>query len=157
MSDLRADDKSDANADATALAKASAQSMWQTDNASRGLGMQLESVHAGRAVLTMVVQSSMINGHTSGHGGFTFTLADSAFAFACNSYDYQAVAHQASITYIAPVREGDTLRATATEVTRYGRSGIYDVRVTNQDDVLVAEFRGHSRAIRAARTTNDVE
>jgi acyl-CoA thioesterase len=95
----------------------------------------------------------MSNGHGTCHGGFIFSLADSAFAFACNSYNDIAVAQHCSITYINPVRVGDRLTAVAREVSRRGRSGIYDIRITNQHGVVVAEFRGHSRTLEGRHIT----
>lgn len=131
--------------DPAALARACADAMWAEDRASSGLGMRLESVAAGHAVISMRVTEAMVNGHGMCHGGFIFTLADSAFAFACNSYGERVVAQQAQITFLRPGRLGEQLRADATERTRSGRSGIYDVRVIGDDDTVVAEFRGHSR------------
>jgi acyl-CoA thioesterase len=128
------------------LARACADAMWKDDDASGGLGMKVVDIGAGRATLTMIVQPHMVNGQRIAHGGFIFTLADSAFAFACNSHNEKAVAAQGNITFIRPGRLGDKLVATAREVSRSGRSGIYDVRVTVGDDVI-AEFRGHSRTI----------
>ena len=130
-----------------ALAHACAEAMWAEDGASRELGMILESVGPGRAVLAMTVTRTMVNGHGIGHGGYIFTLADSAFAFACNTYNQRCVAQHCAITYLKPVTEGDRLTATAWEVQRQGRSGIYDIRVTDQTGAAVAEFRGHSRSI----------
>jgi acyl-CoA thioesterase len=131
--------------DPAALARACADAMWAEDRASSGLGMRLESVAAGHAVISMRVTEAMVNGHGLCHGGFIFTLADSAFAFACNSYGERVVAQQAQITFLRPGRIGEQLRADATERTRSGRSGIYDVRVIGDDDTVAAEFRGHSR------------
>jgi acyl-CoA thioesterase len=128
------------------LARACADAMWQHDSASSGLGMKIVDIGAGRATLTMTVQPHMVNGQRIAHGGFIFTLADSAFAFACNSHNEKSVAAQGDITFIKPGKLGDTLVATAREISRGGRSGIYDVRVTAGDDVI-AEFRGHSRTI----------
>lgn len=128
------------------LARACADAMWKEDDASSGLGMKIVDIGAGRATLTMTVQPHMVNGQRIAHGGFIFTLADSAFAFACNSRNEKAVAAQGNITFIKPGKLGDLLVATAREISRSGRSGIYDVRVTVGDEV-VAEFRGHSRAI----------
>ena len=128
------------------LARACAEAMWKEDDASSGLGMRIVDVGPGRATLSMKVQPHMVNGQRIAHGGFIFTLADSAFAFACNSHNDRAVAAQGNITFIKPGKLGDRLVATAREVTRGGRSGIYDVRVTVCDTV-VAEFRGHSRVI----------
>lgn len=130
------------------LAEASTRAMWEGDNASQQLGMEINAVSPGRANLSMTVTDAMTNGHKTCHGGFIFMLADSAFAFACNSYNQRAVAQMAAITYIAPAFAGDRLTAEACEVSRSGRSGIYDIRVTNQDGVQVAEFRGHSRTVK---------
>jgi len=128
------------------LARACADAMWKQDDASSGLGMKIVEVGPGRATLTMTVQPHMVNGQRIAHGGFIFTLADSAFAFACNSHNEKAVAVQCDITFIKPGKLGDVLVATAREISRSGRSGIYDVRVTAGDEVI-AEFRGHSRTI----------
>jgi acyl-CoA thioesterase len=128
------------------LARACADAMWKEDDASSGLGMEISEVRAGQAVLTMTVQPHMVNGQRIAHGGFIFTLADSAFAFACNSHNERAVAAQCAISFIRPGKLGDRLVATAREISRSGRSGIYDVRVT-VDDEVIAEFRGHSRTI----------
>lgn len=133
---------------AQALADACAQSMWNDDLATRHLGMELVSVAPGKAVITMTVSETMANGHGTCHGGYMFTLADSAFAFACNTYNTRAVAQHCSITYIAPALVGDRLTATASEVSRRGRSGIYDIRITNQAGEAIAEFRGHARTIK---------
>ena len=129
------------------LADACARAMWDDDEASQRLGMALDAVGPGTAMLSMTVDSGKTNGHGTCHGGYIFTLADSAFAFACNSYDQRAVAQHCSITFIAPAFEGDRLTASAREVQRYGRSGIYDIVVTNQKGEPVAEFRGQSRTI----------
>jgi acyl-CoA thioesterase len=128
------------------LARACADAMWKEDDASSGLGMKIADIGAGRATLTMTVRPDMVNGQRIAHGGFIFTLADSAFAFACNSHNEKSVAAQGDITFIKPGKLGDTLVATAREISRSGRSGIYDVRVTSGDEVI-AEFRGHSRSI----------
>ncbi|WP_106607059.1 hydroxyphenylacetyl-CoA thioesterase PaaI [Shimia abyssi] len=128
-------------------AKKAAAAMWAEDRASRFLGMEIIEMAEGRAVLQMVVRPEFCNGHGIGHGGLTFSLADSAFAFACNSRNQATVAQHNSISYVAPAREGDVLTAVAQEISLTGRSGIYDVRVSNQDGAIVAEFRGASRAI----------
>ncbi len=128
------------------LARACADAMWKEDDASSGLGMKIVEVGPGRATLTMKVQPHMVNGQRIAHGGFIFTLADSAFAFACNSHNEKAVAAQGNITFIKPGKLGDELVATAREISRNGRSGIYDVQVKAGDEVI-AEFRGHSRTI----------
>jgi acyl-CoA thioesterase len=130
-----------------ALARAAADVMWADDKASRGLGMRLLGVAAGRAGLELTVNEAMTNGHGLCHGGFIFALADSAFAFACNSHNRRAVAQHCAITYVAPARLGDILKAEAEELSRQGRSGITDVRVTRADGTLIALFRGHSREI----------
>jgi acyl-CoA thioesterase len=128
------------------LARACAEAMWKEDDASGGLGMAIADIGPGRATLTMTVRPEMVNGQRIAHGGFIFTLADSAFAFACNSHNDRAVAAQGNITFIRPGKLGDKLVATAREISRSGRSGIYDVSVT-VGDAVVAEFRGHSRTI----------
>ncbi len=130
------------------LAEAVAASMWEEDEATRALGMKLESIAPGRAVISMKILDRMTNGHKTCHGGYIFTLADSAFAFACNSHNQRVVAFQCSITYLAPAFEDDVLTATAHEVTVQGRSGIYDIHVSNQDGTRIAEFRGNSRTIK---------
>ena len=128
-------------------AERAAQAMWAGDRASQDAGMTLTEVGPGAATITMSVRADMANGHGIAHGGYIFTLADSAFAFACNSYNKSVVAQHNSITYLAPGRVGETLTATATEVALAGRSGIYDVAVTGEDGRMVAQFRGHSRQI----------
>jgi acyl-CoA thioesterase len=128
------------------LARACAEAMWKEDDASQGLGMTIADVKAGAATLTMTVQPHMVNGQRIAHGGFIFTLADSALAFACNGHNARAVAAHCQISFIRPAKLGDRLVAVAREVSRSGRSGIYDVRVTAGDEVI-AEFRGHSRII----------
>jgi len=105
-------------------------------------------VAPGRSELAMVVAPHMVNGHGTCHGGFIFALADSAFAFACNTHNQFTVAQHCSITYLAPGKAGDRLVATATEATRQGRSGIYDITVRNQEGVMIALFRGHSRTVK---------
>lgn len=126
-----------------------AELMWADDVASQGLGMELTDIAPGRAVLTMVVRADMANGHGIAHGGFMFTLADSAFAFACNSHNRRTVAQGCDIAFLAPVRAGDPLEAEAVERWREGRNGIYDVTVRSGRRV-VAEFRGRSREIGGA-------
>jgi acyl-CoA thioesterase len=128
------------------LARACAEAMWKEDDASKGLGMEILEVKPGQATLAMTVRPDMVNGQRIAHGGFIFTLADSAFAFACNSHNERVVAAQGSISFIKPGKLGDRLIAIAREISRSGRSGIYDVRVT-VDDTVIAEFRGNSRAI----------
>ncbi|MDX6319277.1 MAG: acyl-CoA thioesterase [Nocardioidaceae bacterium] len=140
---------SEPSPDAQSLARRCADVMWRNDLASQGLGMVLTEVAAGRATLSMTVRDDMTNGHGTAHGGFIFTLADSAFAFACNSYNERTVAQACDIVFAAPARAGDTLVAEAVERHRFGRNGLYDIRVRCGDRV-VAEFRGRSRAIGGA-------
>ena len=128
------------------VARACAEAMWKEDKASAGLGMEILEISPGHARLTMTVQSHMVNGQRIAHGGFTFMLADSAFAFACNSHNERAVAAHCQITFIRSAKLGDRLVAVAREISRSGRSGIYDVRVTAGAEVIV-EFRGHSRTV----------
>lgn len=130
------------------LAQACAEAMWADDNATQHLGMQLSDVRAGQATMTMTVRPEMTNGHKICHGGYIFTLSDSAFAFACNTYNQRVVAQMAQVTFLAPAFEGDVLRAEAREVWKQGRGGIYDITVTRADGVKIAEFRGHSRSIK---------
>ncbi|MGI3186042.1 hydroxyphenylacetyl-CoA thioesterase PaaI [Nioella aestuarii] len=132
----------------TERAQKSAAAMWADDNASPWFGMEIVEVTEGRATLALTVEAHHANGHGICHGGVTFSLADSAFAFACNSRNQNTVAQSNTITYVAPGRIGDRLTATAREISMTGRSGIYDVTVTNQDGTVIAEFRGNSRAIR---------
>jgi acyl-CoA thioesterase len=131
------------------LARGCAEAMWKEDDASKGLGMKILQIKAGEATLTMTVKPHMVNGHGIAHGGFIFLLADSAFAFACNSRNERTVAAQCNISFIRPGKLGDRLIATARETSRTGRSGIYDVRVT-VDDAAIAELRGHSRTVGGA-------
>lgn len=130
-----------------AVARRSAEMMWSEDHASQALGMTITDVGPGRAVLEMVVRPDMVNGQAIGHGGLTFTLADSAFAFACNSYNRRTVAAGAEIRFLAPTRQGDRLVAEAVERSREGRDGVYDVTV-RCGDTVVAEFVGQSKEIR---------
>lgn len=122
--------------------------MWQGDAASRWLGMKIEEVRPGYARLSMTVTATMVNGHNLCHGGMIFTLADSAFAFACNSHNQRAVAAGASIEFIAPAFLGDLLTAEGVEQSRAGRSGVYDMKVTNQRNEVVALFRGKSATVK---------
>lgn len=128
------------------LATRVAAAMWADDTASAGLGMRLVSVSDGTAVLEMPVREDMVNGHGIAHGGFIFTLADSAFAFACNSRNLVTVAQACDIVFIAPAQRGDLLVAEARERTAFGRNAIYDVTIRRGDEV-VAEFRGRSRQL----------
>lgn len=126
------------------LAQACADAMWAGDAASRGLGMTLDWVRPGTARLSMPVTAAMLNGLGTCHGGFIFALADSAFAFACNTDGQASVASHCTVTFLRPARLGDGLVAEAAERHRAARSGIYDVQVMAAGEV-VAEFRGHSR------------
>jgi acyl-CoA thioesterase len=130
------------------LARAAADTMWAQDRASRALGMTLVDISPGCATLTMAVTDTMVNGHGLCHGGYIFALADSAFAFACNSHNQRAVAQTCTITYVSPAKLGDRLTAKCREVSRVGRSGIYDVKVTREVGEVVAEFRGLSRTVK---------
>ncbi len=132
---------------AAEIAEKSAAAMWADDRATNGLGMVIVRVEPGIAALSMTVTAAMVNGHGLAHGGFIFTLADSAFAYACNSRGQRHVAQHCQISYLAPGKLGMTLTATARERQRGERSGIYDVMVSDHDGIVIAEFRGHSRAI----------
>ena len=129
------------------LAEACAAYLWANDSASAKLGMKIEHIAPGEAVLTMKVKDTMTNGHGITHGGFMFTLADSAFAFACNSQNQSTVAQHCAITFLKPGALGDKLTAHARQISQQGRSGIYDVSVAREDGTVIAEFRGHSRSL----------
>jgi len=147
--------------DPQTMAERSAAAMWAADAASQSLGMTLDEIRPGYARMSMRVRGDMVNGHAICHGGLVFALADSAFAFACNSYNRTTVAQACDIVFVAPARLDDVLVAQAVERTRFGRNGIYDVTVTtvpagDSDGAafteegrgeLVAEFRGRSRQI----------
>ena len=121
--------------------------LFDDDNASQALGMRVLSVTEGRATVQMVVRADMVNGHKICHGGMVFTLADSAFAFACNSRNVPTVASGCSIEFLAPAREGDILIADAAEITLAGKTGIYDATVRNQTGAIIATFRGRSHRL----------
>ena len=130
------------------LAQTVGRAMYDADNASRSLGMVLDEIRPGQATLRMIVRDDMINGHDICHGGLIFTLADSAFAFACNARNQVTVAAGAEIHFISPARKGETLVAVARERASAGRSGVYDIEVTDRaSGRLVALFRGRSRRI----------
>lgn len=132
------------------LAQQCAAAMWSRDTASQHLGVVITDVAHGRATATMTITDSMVNGHDIAHGGYVFTLADTAFAFACNTHGVVTVASGADVTFVAPAHKGDVLRAVAVERARFGRSGLCDVTVTRQSDgALIAEFRGRSRELGA--------
>ena len=124
-----------------------ARDMWAADGASAMLGMQLEHLTEGSATVTMVVRPDMVNGHDLCHGGLIASLADSAFALACNSHGPVTVAAGFAVDFLEPGRLGQTLRAEAREVWRRGRSGLYDVTVS-AGETVVAQFRGRSRTLR---------
>ena len=126
----------------------SAAAMWKNDNSSPWIGIALENVDEGRAIMSLQVEKHHTNGHGICHGGIIFTLADTAFACASNSRNQSTVAQHNTITFVSPGTLGDTLTARAQEVSLTGKNGIYDATVTNQDGRVIAEFRGCSRAIR---------
>jgi len=134
--------------DPQALAERAGRAMYERDPASQALGATLESISPGKACMSMTVRADMLNGHKTCHGGFIFALADSAFAFACNSHNLVTVASGCTIDFLAPAFEGDRLTASATEYSLAGRTGIYDVHVRNQDNKPVAVFRGRSYRIK---------
>lgn len=128
-------------------AERSAAAMWANDPATQWFGMELVEVDEGRATLAMTVEPHHCNGHGTCHGGVSFSLADSAFAFACNSRNVSTVGQHVMMSYLAPGHAGDRLTARAQEISLSGKSGIYDVRVANQNGLVIAEMRGFSRAI----------
>jgi acyl-CoA thioesterase len=133
--------------DAQATAAASAAAMWERDVTCRALGVSVEEVGPGRAVLAMTIAAGMANFHGTCHGGYIFLLADSALSYACNSYNHRSVAHVCTITYLRPAQLSERLVARAEERARSGRTAIYDVSVHTEEGVLVAEFRGQARTI----------
>ena len=134
--------------DPVAVARASAEAMWEKDLASRSLGMSLDGVGPGEATLSLTVTAGMTNGHKTCHGGYIFTLADSAFAFACNSHGELTVAASIAVDFLAPGRKDDLLTAQAHEVSKAGRTGLYDCEVTNQHGERIAVFRGRSHTMK---------
>ena len=129
------------------VAELAAEKLYGSDQASQMLGMNIESVAPGSARVTMRVRPDMVNGHDICHGGLIFALADSAFAFACNSHGHNTVAAGAAIEFLAPGRKGDLLTASATERWRAGRSGIYEIEVRNERGDAIALFRGRSHQV----------
>lgn len=129
------------------LAEEVARAMWPRDAASQALGIRIATIRPGYARLMMTVRPDMLNGHHVCHGGFIFTLADSAFAYACNSYNKNTVASACHIDFLAPAREGDILEAEAVEQSLAGRTGVYDITVRNRAGKTVALFRGKSYRI----------
>jgi acyl-CoA thioesterase len=139
---------------AQALADAASQAMWQRDRTAHALGMELASVAPGLATLRMAVRPDMVNGHHICHGGLIFTLADTAFAYACNSYNLNTVASACHIDFLAPAQEGDVLEAVAIERSAAGRTGVYDVTVSVASGKTVALFRGKSYRIKGEVTSS---
>ena len=135
-------------AEAQALAERVAEGMYARDTASQAMGMRIVRVAPGHAEMAMTVRADMLNGHAICHGGFIFTLADSAFAFACNSYNLTTVASGCTIDFLAPARAGDVLTAVAQERSASGRTGVYDIEVVNQRGEAIALFRGKSYRIK---------
>jgi acyl-CoA thioesterase len=130
------------------IAEATRDAMWANDRASKALGMRVEAIGPGTATLTMAVREDMLNGHDLCHGGLIATLADSAFAFACNSYNEVTVASGFDVNLVAGAQRGDVLTAHAQEISRAGRTGVYDIAVVNQRGEPVAAFRGRSYAMK---------
>jgi acyl-CoA thioesterase len=133
--------------DPQALAELAGKTMYERDPASQALGMTLDTIRPGYARMRMRVREDMLNGHGTCHGGFIFMLADSAFAFACNSHNFNTVGAGCTIDYLAPGRVGDVLVAEAVEQALAGKTGVYDVVVTDQDGRKVALFRGKSHRV----------
>lgn len=133
--------------DPQALAELAGNAMFERDTATQALGMRLTGIGPGFARMTMTVRADMLNGHRTCHGGFIFTLADSAFAMACNSHNYNTVAAGCSIDFLAPGREHDVLTAEALEQALGGKTGVYDIKVSNQEGRVIALFRGKSHRI----------
>ena len=133
-----------ATPDAQSLAERAVAALFERDRASQSLGMRIIEIRPGRVRIAMAVRADMVNGHGLCHGGLVFTLADSAFAFACNSYNESTVAAAASIDYLAAARAGDELTAEAAELWRTRRNGLYEITVTNQRGERIALFRGRS-------------
>lgn len=129
-------------------ARAAGLAMYAGDLASQRLGIEITEIGPGRAIAAMRISETMINGHDVAHGGYVFLLADTAFAFACNSYGANTLAAGAEISFVEPARLGDELIAVAVERLRYGKSGLYDVTVRRSSDAaILAEFRGRSRTV----------
>jgi len=137
----------DVQMSAQQLAELAGRTMYERDPASQKLGMTLEQIRPGYALMRMRVREDMLNGHGTCHGGYIFMLADSAFAFACNSHNFNTVGAGCSIDYLAPGREGDVLSAEAVEQALSGKTGVYDIVVTNQEGRKVALFRGKSHRV----------
>lgn len=138
------------------VAEACAREMYRNDRAAQALGIELDWVACGQAQMHMRVRPDMINTHETCHGGLIFTLADTAFAYACNSRNHVTVAASANIAFVNPARLGDLLVAEARELTPSRRTGVYDISVHRDDGTLIALFRGHSHRIRG-RVVHDLE
>jgi acyl-CoA thioesterase len=138
------------SAEARNRAQAVVQALYLADRASQALGIEFIDVAPGRVQIAMTVRPDMVNGHGMCHGGVVFTFADSAFAFACNSHGEPMVAAGASIEFLAPTPLGERVTATATEIFRRGRHGIYDVAVTSAHEEVLAQFRGRCARLRGA-------
>lgn len=134
-------------AEAQALADATAEAMYSRDRAAQALGIKIVRVQPGASLLTMAVRSDMVNGHHICHGGMIFSLADTAFAYACNSYNKNTVASACHIDFLAPAKEGETLEAEAVEQSAAGRTGVYDITVRTAGGKTIALFRGKSYRI----------
>jgi acyl-CoA thioesterase len=135
------------HSDPQALAELAGKTMYERDPASQALGMTLDEIRPGYARMSMPVRGDMLNGHATCHGGYIFMLADSAFAFACNSHNFNTVGAGCSIDYLAPGRDGDLLTAQAQEQALLGKTGVYDIIVTNQEGRKIALFRGKSHRV----------
>jgi len=135
------------HSDPQRLAELAGKTMYERDPASQALGMALDVIRPGYARMSMRVRDDMLNGHGTCHGGYIFMLADSAFAFACNSHNFNTVGAGCTIDYLAPGRAGDVLVAEAVEQALSGKTGVYDVVVTDQDGRKVALFRGKSHRV----------
>lgn len=140
--------RSSLSPDPIALARQVADVLYARDYAAQHLGIDIEDVGPGHAVLAMTVRPEMLNGHETCHGGMIFALADTAFAYACNSRNEATVAAGCSIEYLAPARKGDRLTATAREAAKTGRQGVYDIAITNDAGDIIATFRGRSASLR---------
>jgi acyl-CoA thioesterase len=135
------------HSDPQALAELAGKTMYERDPASQALGMRLDEIRPGYARMSMPVRGDMLNGHGSCHGGYIFMLADSAFAFACNSHNFNTVGAGCTIDYLAPAREGDLLSAEGVEQALLGKTGVYDITVTNQEGRKIALLRGKSHRV----------
>jgi acyl-CoA thioesterase len=135
------------HSEAQALAELAGKTMYERDQATRALGMTLDEIRPGYARMSMPVRADMLNGHATCHGGYIFMLADSAFAFACNSHNFNTVGAGCTIDYLAPGRAGDVLTAEAVEQALAGKTGVYDIAVSNQEGRRIALFRGKSHRI----------